>query len=67
MQANLARHIAYLSICGDLDAEAGELYGTRQARKLAAGRPTVGHWTARRLILGDLEESWPYGPSASGC
>ncbi len=44
------------SIRGDLDAESGEVYGTWQARELAAGRPTAGHWTARRLSLEDLEE-----------
>ena len=41
---------------GDLDYEAGEVYGTWQAREPAAGRPTAGHWTARRLSQADLEE-----------
>ncbi len=44
------------SIRGDLDPETGEVYGTWQARELAGGRPTAGHWTARRLALEDLEE-----------
>ncbi len=37
------------SIRGDLDPESGEVYGTWQARELSGGRPTAGHWTARRL------------------
>lgn len=44
------------SVRGDLDAESGEVYGTWQARELSGGRPTAGHWTARRLSLEDLEE-----------
>ncbi len=45
------------SIRGDLDPDSGEVYGTWQARDLAGGRPTAGHWTARRLSLEDLEEA----------
>ncbi len=45
------------SIRGDLDAESGEIYGTWQARELAAGRPTAGHWTARRLPEDAPEET----------
>ncbi len=44
------------SIRGDLDPDSGEVVGTWQARELAAGRPTAGHWTARRLTLEDLED-----------
>ena len=44
------------SVRGDLDPESGEVYGTWQARELSGGRPTAGHWTARRLTLEDLEE-----------
>ena len=43
------------SVRGDLDTESGEIYGTWQARELAAGRPTAGHWTARRLTFPELE------------
>ncbi len=43
------------SIHGDLDPDSGEIYGTWQARELAAGRPTAGHWTARRLALDDAQ------------
>ncbi len=39
------------SIRGELDPESGEVYGTWQARELSGGRPTAGHWTARRLSL----------------
>ncbi len=51
------------SIRGDLDADSGEVYGTWQARELAAGRPTAGHWTARRLTLEDVEEMDELGGS----
>ena len=43
------------SIRGELDPDSGEIYGTWQAHELAAGRPTAGHWTARRLSLEDLD------------
>ena len=34
---------------GELDPDSGEIQGTWQAMELAAGRPSAGRWTARRV------------------
>ncbi len=40
-------------IRGELDPDSGDIHGTWEARDLAAGRPTAGEWTARRVALGE--------------